>query len=117
MIIDKWGENMKNLKKRRRFSLLKSIIIPVFVFFFFIIILLKGIDYFHNVNQNQNLDLMEQAVRRATIQCYAVEGKYPSDLSYLEENYGLVIDDDKFGVEYGCFASNIMPTIIVYPMN
>lgn len=108
---------MKNLKKNKPSNILKSILIPFAVFVIFVFLLMKGINYFDKVNLSQSQDLTEQAVRRATVQCYAIEGKYPSDLAYLEDNYGVVIDKDKFGVEYGGFASNIMPEIIVYPKN
>ena len=33
----------------------------------------------------------EAAVRRAVVQCYAVEGAYPADLQYLEERYGCLL--------------------------
>ena len=33
--------------------------------------------------------LLEDAITRALVTCYAVEGRYPSSLSYLEENYGV----------------------------
>ena len=36
-------------------------------------------------------------------------------LLYLEENYGVQIDHDKYNVFYDGFASNIMPDITVIP--
>ena len=101
-------------KKGRVLNSVKSIIIPVAIFCGFIGVLLKGLDYFSSINETQSLELLKQSVHRATVQCYAVEGIYPPKLEYLEEHYGVVYDKDKYGVEYGCFASNIMPTIIVY---
>ena len=53
---------------------------------------------------------------RACIQCYAIEGRYPPSVEYLEENYGIQIDHDKYNVFYDGFASNIMPEITVIPV-
>ena len=56
---------------------------------------------------------MEDALRRAAVACYAAEGIYPPDISYLEEHYGIQIDKDRFAVYYDVFASNLMPDITV----
>ena len=101
-------------KKGRFLNGVKNILIPIVIFCAFMVLLLKGLDYFSKINEVQSLELLEQSVHRATIECYAIEGVYPAKLSYLEENYGIVYDKEKYGVEYGCFASNIMPTIVVY---
>ena len=36
------------------------------------------------------------AVQRSALQCYAVEGAYPPDLQYLEDNYGLQVNKKDF---------------------
>ena len=61
------------------------------------------------------LNVLDQAIRRATIQCYAIEGRYPPSVEYLEEHYGLSIDREKYYVFYDGWASNIMPDITVFP--
>ena len=40
----------------------------------------------------------------------------PPSVEYLEENYGIQIDHDKYNVFYDGFASNIMPEITVIPV-
>ena len=69
-------------------------------------------------NPGQNLSdngaaAIREAVRRSALQCYAVEGVYPPDLQYLEENYGLQINHEDFYVAYDAFASNLPPTVRV----
>ena len=56
---------------------------------------------------------LEDTLRRAAVACYAAEGIYPPDISYLEEHYGIQIDKDRFAVYYDVFASNLMPDITV----
>ena len=50
--------------------------------------------------------LLEDAITRALVTCYAVEGRYPSSLSYLEENYA---------VFFSSFADNVLPSVRVVP--
>lgn len=56
---------------------------------------------------------LQNAIKRASVQCYAIEGRYPSSVNYLVKNYGIQIDEDKYAVFYDGFASNIMPDITV----
>ena len=58
---------------------------------------------------------LEATVRRGALQCYAVEGVYPPDLAYLEDNYGLQINTRDFYVSYEAFSSNLPPDVIVVP--
>ena len=57
--------------------------------------------------------LVLDAVRRAALTCYAVEGAYPQSLEELERGYGLAYNKDAYIVSYDAFASNIMPNIQV----
>ena len=55
----------------------------------------------------------EDAVKRAAVTCYAIEGTYPPDYAYLRDRYGVAVDEDRYIVHYEIFASNIMPEIAV----
>ena len=72
------------------------------------------------IHQRPDRDLSEEstaaiqaAVERSALQCYVVEGIYPPDLNYLEDNYGLQINTKDFYVTYDAFASNVAPHVIV----
>lgn len=56
---------------------------------------------------------LEKAIKKSSVQCYAIEGRYPSSVEYLVKNYGLQINEKKYVVFYEGFASNIMPDITV----
>ena len=56
---------------------------------------------------------LEDALRRASVACYAAEGIYPPNLDYLREHYGIQIDETRYTVVYDVFASNLMPDITV----
>ena len=63
----------------------------------------------------ESLVMTERAVRRAAVQCYALEGSYPASLADLEERYGVSIDESRIFVDYQYIASNPMPDITVLP--
>lgn len=54
---------------------------------------------------------------RASVQCYAIEGRYPPSVEYLEENYAVQINRKKYNVFYDGFASNVMPEITIIPID
>ena len=66
-------------------------------------------------NTEESLQLTEQAVRRCAVQCYAIEGRYPNSLDYLQEHYGLILNRDKFVYHYANVGANLMPEISVFP--
>ena len=57
--------------------------------------------------------IAEQSVRRAAVSCYAMEGFYPDSFDYLQDHYGVRIDEQKFFVQYEVFGSNLMPEITI----
>ncbi|MBO5778449.1 MAG: hypothetical protein J6R82_02660 [Clostridia bacterium] len=56
---------------------------------------------------------LEEALTRAAVACYAIEGAYPPTLEYLVENYDVQINTERFTVKYELYASNLMPDITV----
>lgn len=72
-----------------------------------------GIIFFSNRADAKGADTLRDAIRRASVQCYAIEGRYPPSVEYLEKNYGIQIDRERYDVFYSGFASNFMPDITV----
>jgi hypothetical protein len=60
------------------------------------------------------LEVLERAIVRAAVQCYAIEGFFPPTLEYLTENYGLIVDTRKFFVTYETFGHNVFPVINIF---
>jgi len=76
------------------------------------LVLLRGAD---GAAGHQSQAQLESALRRAAATCYAVEGRYPPSLDYLQEHYGVYVDRGSYAVGYEVFASNMMPDITVRP--
>lgn len=105
---------MKNLKGKKRLHTGRTIMISILMFCGILIILIVGTQQFKRLEREQNLVLTENALKKSIIQCYAIEGFYPAEISYLEDNYNLMIDDKKYNIYYESFSSNIMPEFKVY---
>ncbi len=56
---------------------------------------------------------LETALRRAAVACYAAEGVYPPTVEYLQQHYGVQIEEERYMVFYEIFANNLMPDITV----
>ena len=63
---------------------------------------------------NQQIAQIEKAIKHAAIQCYALEGSYPDQVVYLENNYGVTYDHNRFFVHYRYDSANYIPDIIVF---
>lgn len=89
-------------------------------FAFAIIIFLVALFFFAKmfVNVSSMSDeetnvILCKSVDRAITDCYAIEGMYPPNFKYLEQNYGINIDDEKYYVDYQVFASNVRPVVMI----
>ena len=61
----------------------------------------------------QEEESVRQAILNSAKQCCAIEGTYPSSLSYLEEKYGLSLNHTNFIITYEAFATNVLPEVTV----
>jgi hypothetical protein len=98
---------MRLYRSRRRFPvktcatlLLFAVVMGAFLF---------GIGNVSSGAERESRKAAEQAVRRAIVSCYAIEGSYPESIAYLEEHYGVVLDHSKYEVNYQIVGGNVMP--------
>lgn len=61
------------------------------------------------------LSMAEKSLRRAAVECYALEGAYPPNAGYLAQHYGVDLDPNRFTVYYQYIAANLIPDIMVLP--
>ncbi len=104
-------------KTRKEHTFFQEMALPIGFFLLTGALVLWGVRDVEQSTRAQQLASTEEAIRRAAVQCYAVEGQYPQSVSYLEEHYGLMIDHDRYIVHYMGFASNLMPDIAVFPVD
>ena len=97
------------LYKKKRAN--AAFVLPVLVFCAMLVLFWFGFGRSARANGTQNLQVMRSAVRKAIVNCYAIEGVYPPDIRYLEDHYGIVIDHDRYVVHYELAGSNVMPSV------
>ena len=82
-----------------------------------LVIVLLGFSIFANSmtdsNASREKEILQNAIDRSITQCYALEGVYPDNLEYLEEEYGLTYNKDHFFVDYQYIGSNLRPDITI----
>ncbi len=78
-----------------------------------IVALWVGFGFITNQAKEQGAQTLRDSIIDASMQCFAIEGYYPPSLEYLQENYGLSVNEDDYLVVYVAFASNVPPTVDV----
>lgn len=92
---------------------MKNYIVSIVVFISIVIVFSFVMDHISNRTVEEGATTLNRALHRASVQCYATEGRYPASVEYLVENYGIQIDEERYVVFYEGFASNVMPDITV----
>ncbi len=102
------------LKKRiRRMGYAVSLLMTALMFIWLII---GTMNVSSSVSARQ-LTQLNRTVRRYAVQCYALEGRYPESLEYLEQQYGLTLDRSLYVYHYRFLGANIFPEIAVFALS
>lgn len=104
-------------KKKKLLSPLLDIVLPVIFFAVVIWLFDFGVNNITSAAEKERLRAAEQAVMKAAVQCYALEGQYPPSIAYMHEHYGLNVDEEIYIIHYEVIASNLIPQIFVLPRN
>ncbi|MDK2965840.1 hypothetical protein [Lacrimispora sp.] len=106
------------MKKQRQWGKdLAGQLVSLGAFFLAVALFISSALTFSRRSGERGAETLRDAIRRASVQCYAIEGRYPPSVEYLEEYYGIKIDRDRYNVFYSGFASNFMPDITVQLQN
>lgn len=100
------------MKRKRKFGWL-PVALGLLVFAVTAVWLVRAVEHTAEASDREGLRMAEQAVRRAAVSCYALEGAYPASYEDLKERTGVAVDEERYAVFYEIFASNIMPEITV----
>lgn len=100
-------------RNKQKNSILK-LLLPLLLFVMIVVVVMVGVQNVSASASEERLSAMEQAVRRAVVQCYAIEGIYPTSLDYLEQNYGLILDNERYIYHYQVYGANLLPGIAVF---
>jgi len=103
----------KSIYRKGIWDILRSMLVPVLFTLIVIGMILYGLNQTESSSKAEALRILDDSIRNAVVSCYTIEGKYPESVAYIEENYNIHIDRNRFVVHYDVFATNIMPDIMV----
>ncbi|MEG1849645.1 MAG: hypothetical protein RR197_03720, partial [Oscillospiraceae bacterium] len=69
-----------------------GLLLSACLFFSVLLLFWWGTDALRTANEAEQLRAVKDAVTRAAVHCYAVEGSYPASLAELESRYGLLLN-------------------------
>ena len=104
---------MKLRKENRSASAVRTLITALVILTIVLVIVITAIGSVQSSRRAENIEIIENGVRRAAMECYANEGFFPESIDYLIENYHLYTDNDRCIIHYSSISSNIMPEIKV----
>lgn len=90
-----------------------SLIFGIALFAAVAVWIVSGIGKASSASDKEALRLAEDAIRKAAVSVYALEGAYPATYDDLKAQSGIAVDEEKYIIQYDIFASNIMPEITV----
>lgn len=102
------------MRKRRNpwLGMLRGLLLPA-IAAAVLVMFAAALDGLTTGRDAEDLRQLEEALRRSCAACYAAEGVYPPNLEYLEDHYGIRVDEERYAVFYSAFADNLMPDITV----
>jgi len=103
-----------NIIQKRNKSRIKTLI-PIIIIAAAIALFITLVGGISGTSEDEGLSLTLESLKRASVQCYALEGVYPPDLDYLKVHYGVRPNEEKYLINYEYIASNLMPDITVLP--
>lgn len=103
---------MTDQRKQQRRRRLIAIVVVVCAA---LIALAIALNVIFSAAKDQGAASIRNTILNSAMQCAAIEGSFPTNLAYLEDNYDLRINHDDYVVIYEVLASNAVPSVVVMP--
>lgn len=104
---------MARFSKSKKKSPLHGLGASLLFFAVLLLVFLIGISSVSKGTTKRQKEALESALTRCITECYAEEGHYPESIYYLQENYGLRFNEDRFYVDYRVSGANVRPEFTV----
>ena len=91
----------------------RATFISVALFIVIIVLFLLAVSFTSKGSVDEQKEILSEAIDKGIMQCYITEGRYPESFEYLQENYGIVYDEDMFRVDYVVYGTNMKPDVTI----
>jgi len=108
-------KKQRNIYRKSGLDFLRSAVLPVLFTAVIIVMVFFGVHQAGASSSSEGVRILEDSIRRAIVMNYAIEGRYPESIEYIEQHFGIYIDRTSFVAHYRIFASNILPEVTVIP--
>ena len=78
---------------KRGLSGILSMLAGTAVFIAVLLVLLQGFLSTENNAEEEGRKIAEDSIRHAAAACYALEGAYPESFTYIQDYYGVYVDE------------------------
>jgi len=103
----------KGIYKKDALDFLRAAVLPIVFTVAIMGMIIFGLYQTKASSSAEGLRILENSLRRAVVMCYAIEGRYPESVEYIERHFGIHIDRSRYIVHYRVFGSNMLPEITV----
>ena len=108
-----WRKERERFYHGKRQHPLRNFCLSLLLFVCICSAFFSGFERLSDTTRRRQKESLESALSRSISQCYAVEGAYPPDITYLQEHYGLTYDSSLFLIDYISYGSNLRPEVTV----
>lgn len=88
-------------------------LLPAVIIVFALLLFLYGSANLSDSGSEQEYNVVSNALDRSITQCYALEGTYPPNLAYLQDNYGFTYNTNHFFIDYQYIGGNLRPDVTI----
>ena len=99
--------------KKRKYISWVPLMLGVALFIAVAVWMVRGVRDAARLSDEEGLRLAQEAIERAVVSCYSLEGVYPATYEDLKAKSGVMVNEEKYIVLYDIFASNIRPSVTV----
>ena len=102
-----------NVYGKSPWAVLRSVLGSALFTFIIVIMVMSGLRQTEEASRSEGIRILEESLHRAVVMNYALEGRFPESIAYIEENFGIHIDRSRYVVHYRVSGSNLFPEIVV----
>lgn len=106
-------QNIYGTSGKKQGKFFKGPIVSGVIFLGILILFLSVTAFITEGDESEQREALSKAIDASLLQCYCIEGRYPSDFEYLASNYGILYDKKKFRVDYTVYGTNMRPEIFI----
>ena len=103
----------KGIYRKSIWDFVRGAMVPIIFTAVMMGMIVSGLRQTEESSRAENLRILEDSIRRAVVVAYAIEGRYPQSIEYIEKRFGIHIDWTRYHVHYDVFACNIFPDVTV----